>query len=48
MCLYLGVMEHLVDVVAYCVCRVLELSLFTVIMIFGSAKSQLELTDDHQ
>ncbi|XP_030388118.1 uncharacterized protein LOC115634499 [Scaptodrosophila lebanonensis] len=41
MCLYLGVAEHLVDVVAYCVCRVLELSLFTFMMMCGTAKAKL-------
>ncbi|KAH8234228.1 uncharacterized protein prim [Drosophila kikkawai] len=41
MCLYLGVVEHLVDVVAYCMCRVLELSLFTCMMVCGSLKSKL-------
>lgn len=41
MCLYLGVVEHLVDVVAYCVCRVLELSLLTFMMMCSTAKAKL-------
>jgi len=41
MCLYLGVVEHLLDVVAYCMCRVLELSLFTCMMVCGSLKAKL-------
>ncbi|XP_034106370.1 uncharacterized protein LOC117569346 [Drosophila albomicans] len=41
MCLYLGVVEHLVDVVAYCVCRVLELSLVTFMMMCSTAKAKL-------
>ncbi|KAH8261488.1 hypothetical protein KR044_010091 [Drosophila immigrans] len=44
MCLYLGVVEHLVDVVAYCVCRVLELSLVTFMMMCSTAKAKLQLT----
>ncbi|KAH8370179.1 hypothetical protein KR093_002499 [Drosophila rubida] len=44
MCLYLGVVEHLVDVVAYCVCRVLELSLVTFMMMCNTAKAKLQLT----
>ncbi|EDW61405.1 uncharacterized protein LOC115761877 [Drosophila novamexicana] len=41
MCLYLGVVEHLVDVVAYCVCRMLELTLVTFMMMCSTAKAKL-------
>ncbi|KAH8269558.1 hypothetical protein KR018_009115 [Drosophila ironensis] len=41
MCLYLGVAEHLMDVVAFCMCRVLELSLLTCMMVCGSLRAKL-------
>ena len=36
MCLYFGVFEHLMDIVAYCVCRAIEMSFFVFMMICRS------------
>lgn len=47
MCLYLAVADHLVDVVAYCVCRVLELSMFTFMMMCTTAKAKLLATTNY-
>ncbi|XP_023172797.1 uncharacterized protein LOC111600751 [Drosophila hydei] len=46
MCLYLGVVEHLVDVVAYCVCRMLELTLFALMMMCNTAKAKLSSSNN--
>ncbi|EDW09043.1 uncharacterized protein LOC6579212 [Drosophila mojavensis] len=46
MCLYLGVVEHLVDVVAYCVCRMLELTLLTFVMMCNTAKAKLSSSNN--
>ncbi|XP_036317830.1 uncharacterized protein LOC118732828 [Rhagoletis pomonella] len=36
MCLYFGAMDYLIDIVAYCVCRVIEISFVAFVMVFGS------------
>lgn len=35
MCLYMGVAEHLVDILTFCVCRVIEMSIFVLMMTCG-------------
>ncbi|EDW02666.1 uncharacterized protein LOC6559474 [Drosophila grimshawi] len=41
MCLYLGVAENLVDLVAYCVCRLMEATIFSFMMMCSTAKAKL-------
>ncbi|XP_065370588.1 uncharacterized protein prim [Calliphora vicina] len=35
MCLYMGVAEHLVDILTFCVCRAIEMSIFVLMMTCG-------------
>ncbi|XP_005177475.1 uncharacterized protein LOC101894475 [Musca domestica] len=35
MCLYMGVAEHLVDILTFCVCRMIEMSIFVLMMTCG-------------
>lgn len=35
MCLYFGAMNYLIDIVAYCACRVIEISFVAYVMVFG-------------
>ncbi|XP_037950851.1 uncharacterized protein LOC119681665 [Teleopsis dalmanni] len=47
MCLYLGVADHLVDIAAYCVCRVIEMSFLFVMMLCGAkAKTLVYVPND--
>ncbi|XP_054740402.1 uncharacterized protein LOC129245966 [Anastrepha obliqua] len=36
MCLYLGAMDHLIDIAAYCVCRIVEISFVVFVMMCGA------------
>lgn len=39
MCLYMGVAEHLVDILTFCVCRMIEMSIFVLMMTCGLTSS---------
>ncbi|XP_013113079.1 uncharacterized protein LOC106091185 [Stomoxys calcitrans] len=47
MCLYMGVAEHLVDILTFCVCRMIEMSIFVLMMTCGlTTPLQEEENDD--
>ncbi|XP_075167288.1 primacord [Haematobia irritans] len=46
MCLYMGVAEHLVDILTFCVCRMIEMSFFVLMMTCGLTTPLHDEPDD--